>query len=69
MGGGSSSSLADFVCVLVGVFSATAISIIICIISAVTTSELDTESRDVELDEFHSLGSTDRDSDRLPLCD
>jgi len=47
-------SLGDIVSVLVGVFAATAISIIICIISSTTNDELDTEFDVVELDDFQT---------------
>ena len=69
MGKRSSSSFADFVCVLIGLFAATAISIIICLISAFTNSEVDPESDDVELDNVANFISVDKDSERLPLCD
>ena len=54
MGDGLPYSLGDIVSVLVGVFTATAISIIICIISATTNDELDTEFDVVELDDFQT---------------
>ena len=54
MGDGLPYSLGDIVSVLVGVFAVTAISIIICIISATTNDELDTEFDVVELDDFQT---------------
>ena len=47
-------SLGDIVSVIVGVFAATAISIIICIISSNTNDELDAEFDVVELDDFQT---------------
>ena len=60
MGDGLPYSLGDIVSVLVGVFAATAISIIICIISATTNDELDTEFDVVELDDFQTSIYVDR---------
>jgi len=62
MGDGLPYSLADTVCVLIGVFAATAVSMIICIISATTNDEVDTVIDAIELNDFQTLICVDKDS-------
>ena len=64
---GSSYSFAHTICVRVGVFAATAISVIICIISASMIYEKDDTESDVdEYDECRSLISVDKDPTNYP---